>query len=38
MGHSEDINANVYQAPLALLEIMTVGKRLMQFDEGRVAI
>lgn len=28
MGHSEQVNQNVYQAPLAHQQIMVVGKRL----------
>ena len=36
MGHSEDINRNVYQAPLAIQEITSMGKQLMQIDEGKL--
>jgi len=35
MGHSQKINENVYQAPLAELEIVKVGSRLMAMD-GKV--
>ena len=34
MGHSEQVNQNVYQAPLALQEIMVVGRRLQTIDTG----
>ena len=34
MGHSEKMNTDIYQAPLALLEITKVGKHLMQIDSG----
>jgi hypothetical protein len=33
MGHSSDINANVYQAPLAVMEITKVGVRLQEMDQ-----
>jgi len=32
MGHSESINANVYQVPLAEAEVRTVGRRLREMD------
>ncbi|PIK43850.1 hypothetical protein BSL78_19292 [Apostichopus japonicus] len=32
MGHSEQTNKNIYQAPLALMEIVKVGKSLNQID------
>ena len=34
LGHSALVNANVYQAPLAVEEVRTVGKRLQQMDNG----
>ena len=36
MGHSEDINVNVYQAPPAITEIIKVGKHLTKMDTGIV--
>ena len=38
MGHSENINKNVYQSPLALMEITHVGKHLSNFDNGNVLL
>ena len=35
LGHSEEINTNVYQAPLAIREVTVVGRRLQDFDKGR---
>lgn len=35
MGHSEEINRNVYQCPLATQEITTVGKFLDELDTGK---
>jgi hypothetical protein len=32
MGHSENININVYQVPLAVAEVRVVGSRLQQMD------
>jgi hypothetical protein len=32
MGHSENINVNVYQVPLAVAEVRVVGPRLQQMD------
>lgn len=32
MGHSANVNENIYQAPLALMEIVKVGKRLNDID------
>jgi len=32
MGHSGDINASIYQTPLAEAEILTVGSRLQKLD------
>ncbi|XP_065671163.1 uncharacterized protein LOC136089256 [Hydra vulgaris] len=34
MGHSEQMNINFYQAPLALEEITKVGKHLLAIDAG----
>lgn len=34
MGHSSDINRDIYQAPPAVSTILDVGKRLDQFDKG----
>ena len=34
MGHSEKMNQDFYQAPLALLELTRVGKQLMKIDAG----
>lgn len=33
MGHSANINATIYQVPLAEIEISQVGKILQQFDQ-----
>nr|XP_054772048.1 uncharacterized protein LOC129280013 [Lytechinus pictus] len=33
LGHSEEINRDVYQDPLAVKELTVVGKRLLQIDE-----
>ena len=35
MGHSENTNKNIYQAPLALMEITKIGKHLMNIDQGK---
>jgi integrase len=32
MGHSENINKNVYQAPLVFQEVTMVGKHLLEYD------
>ena len=37
MGHSADINANIYQVPLAAAEIIMVGSRLQQLDGSSAA-
>jgi len=37
MGHSADINANIYQVPLAAAEIVMVGSRLQQLDGSSAA-
>lgn len=34
MGHSEKMNQDVYQAPLALQELLKVGKHLINMDAG----
>ena len=34
VGHSVDINKNIYQAPLAIMSITKVGKQIMQIDGG----
>ena len=34
MGHSEEINRNIYQAPPAIQEIIEVGRHLLDIDEG----
>ncbi|XP_071500912.1 uncharacterized protein [Diadema antillarum] len=34
LGHSEETNCHVYQAPLAIKEITVVGKRLQCMDKG----
>lgn len=34
MGHSADMNRDVYQAPLALQGVTKVGKNLMKFSGG----
>ena len=34
MGHSREINENIYQIPMALQEITKVGKTLIAIDEG----
>ena len=35
LGHSEEINTHVYQAPLVMREITTVGKHLRDLDTGK---
>ncbi|XP_065651046.1 uncharacterized protein LOC136079248 [Hydra vulgaris] len=35
MGHSKDINQNVYQVPPALLEITKVGRHLINIEKGK---
>ncbi|XP_065661311.1 uncharacterized protein LOC136084687 isoform X2 [Hydra vulgaris] len=35
MGHSKDINQNVYQVPSALLEITKVGRHLIDIEKGK---
>lgn len=34
MGHSEAVNAGTYQRPLAVMEVVKVGRLLQQFDTG----
>ncbi|XP_057306812.1 uncharacterized protein LOC130645002 isoform X2 [Hydractinia symbiolongicarpus] len=34
MGHSAQINEQIYQAPLALMEVTKIGKPLMEIDQG----
>ena len=34
MGHSEKINKDIYQAPLAVLRVTSVGKHLLNMDAG----
>ena len=34
MGHSKNINMQVYQAPLAIMAVTKIGKRLMEIDSG----
>lgn len=34
MGHSKEINATIYQTPLAEAEVTIVGKILEQIDQG----
>jgi len=34
MGHSAQMNRDVYQAPLALSSVTTVGKRLLDIEVG----
>ena len=34
LGHSEKINQTIYQAPPAVMEITTVGRQLVDIDEG----
>ena len=36
MGHSKEINENIYQVPLALQEITKVGRTLKAIDEGKL--
>jgi len=38
MGHSSSVNQNIYQAPLAELEILRVGSILRQFGESSLLI
>jgi hypothetical protein len=35
MGHSQQINESIYQAPPAEAEVSIVGKVLQVFDEGK---
>ena len=35
MGHSKDMNEQVYQAPQALMEIAKIGKNLQKVDQGK---
>ena len=34
LGHSEDTNQHIYQAPLAVRELTVVGRRLQTLDKG----
>lgn len=34
MGHSADINHNIYQAPLAVQEVTKIGRSLLEIDQG----
>ena len=34
MGHSEQINMDIYQAPLAVMEVTKIGKALLNIDGG----
>ncbi|XP_030844967.1 uncharacterized protein LOC115925389 [Strongylocentrotus purpuratus] len=34
LGHSEDVNQNIYQAPLAIKAVTVVGRRLAALDRG----
>jgi integrase len=36
MGHSRNIDENVYQCPLGVTEVLTVGEYLNALDQGRV--
>ena len=36
MGHSESINKDIYQAPLAMMAITKVGKYLLDIDGGKI--
>ena len=36
MGHSEEMNKQTYQAPLAVMEIVKVGKHLKDIDNGKI--
>ena len=36
MGHSAAINEQIYQAPLAMMEVTKIGKRLLDIDKGRI--
>ena len=36
MGHREIVNKNTYQHPLAVKSIVKVGKRLREFDQGKL--
>ena len=38
MGHSKEINEHVYQNPLAIQEVVTVGKSLLQIDAGKTIL
>ena len=35
MGHSKEMNEQVYQAPQALMEITRLGRKLQNIDEGK---
>lgn len=36
LGHSENTNIHVYQAPLAVRELTAVGRRLQELDKGMI--
>ena len=38
MGHSSDINRDVYQAPPAITTITSVGRHLYTLDQGNIVI
>ena len=38
MGHSKEINENVYQVPMALQEVTKIGKALQVIDQGKNVI
>ena len=35
MEHSQAINQQIYQAPLAVVEVTKIGKRLLDIDQGK---
>ena len=35
MGHSEKINQTIYQAPAVIMEVISVGKHVMNIDRGK---
>ena len=34
MGHSKEINQHIYQAPPGIMEILKVGKHILNIDKG----
>lgn len=36
MGHSEEVNRNIYQTPMALHGVQTYGRQLLEIDRGMI--